>query len=101
MVVPAGADVAAYREGWEDVPRGVDGDGPRVAWTGPADALATLAPDPHGELWIEAHRNLYGENQASDLVQLIVDAIEKRDASVDWRRVDEVSAALTGVPVRL
>jgi L,D-transpeptidase ErfK/SrfK len=54
-----------------------------------------------GELWVEAHRNLYGENQASDLVQLIVDATKKRDASVDWRRVDEVSAALTGVPVRL
>jgi L,D-transpeptidase ErfK/SrfK len=54
-----------------------------------------------GELWIEAHRNLYGENQASELVALIVDATEKRDASVDWRRVDEVSAALTGIPVRL
>jgi L,D-transpeptidase ErfK/SrfK len=54
-----------------------------------------------GELWVEAHRNLYGENQASDLVQLIVDATKKRDASVDWRRVDEVSAALTGIPVRL
>jgi L,D-transpeptidase ErfK/SrfK len=54
-----------------------------------------------GELWIEAHRNLYGDNQASELVQLVVDATQKRDASVDWRRVDEVSAALTGVPVRL
>jgi L,D-transpeptidase ErfK/SrfK len=54
-----------------------------------------------GELWIEAHRNLYGENQASELVALIVDATEKSDASVDWRRVDEVSAALTGIPVRL
>ncbi|NIP16130.1 MAG: L,D-transpeptidase family protein [Pseudomonadales bacterium] len=55
----------------------------------------------HDELWVEAHRNLYGENQASELVQLIVQATEKRGANVDWRRVNDVGAALTGVPVRL
>lgn len=53
------------------------------------------------ELWVEAHRNLYGDNLGSELVQLIVEATQKRGASVDWHRVDEVSAALTGVPVRL
>ncbi len=55
----------------------------------------------NGELWVEAHRNLYGENEASELVRLIVEVTKEHGASVDWRRVDEVNAALTGVPVRL
>ena len=58
-----------------------------------------------GELYAEAHKNLYAPNRRTDLVRRIVMATEQHsDAAttgVDWQRVDELGASLTGVPVRL
>lgn len=54
-----------------------------------------------GELYAEAHTDLYAPNRPADLIRKIVLATRDRPASVNWQRVDKLALSLTGVPVRL
>jgi len=58
-----------------------------------------------GELYAEAHKNLYAPNEGADLIRKIIvatdDANRKHPVKVDWQRVEELGSSLTGVPVRL
>jgi len=52
-------------------------------------------------LYAEGHKNLYQENDLTELVQRIIDATKDRAASVDWQQVDQVLYGLTGIPVKI
>lgn len=52
-------------------------------------------------LYAEGHKNLYEENNRTELVQQIIDETQDRAASVDWQQVDRVLYGLTGVPVKI
>ena len=52
-------------------------------------------------LYAEGHKNLYEENNRTELVQQIIDETQDRAASVDWQQVDQVLYGLTGVPVKI
>lgn len=52
-------------------------------------------------LYAEGHKNLYEENNRTELVQQIIDETQDRAASVDWQQVDRVLYGRTGVPVKI
>lgn len=52
-------------------------------------------------LYAEGHKNLYEENNRTELVQQIINETQDRAASVDWQQVDRVLYGLTGVPVKI
>jgi L,D-transpeptidase ErfK/SrfK len=62
-----------------------------------------------GELYAEAHKDLYTANRRTDLVRKIIvatqsaaeDGTDDGATSISWQRVDKLGANLTGVPVRV
>jgi L,D-transpeptidase ErfK/SrfK len=58
-----------------------------------------------GELYVEAHKDLYATNQRTELVRKIIlateDATKDRATSISWQRVEKLGSALTGVPVNV
>jgi L,D-transpeptidase ErfK/SrfK len=56
-----------------------------------------------GELYAEAHKDLYAPNRGTDLVRKIIRATHgtARDRPISWQRVEELRSTLTGLPVRV
>jgi len=54
-----------------------------------------------GELWAEAHGQLYGARSSDRLEKLVADAAERHNLMVAWSKVGEMTVRLTGVPVNL
>ncbi len=54
-----------------------------------------------GELYAEVHEDMYTETDPKELVRMIAQATKNRAAVVDWARLDRLTEAPTGVPVRI
>jgi L,D-transpeptidase ErfK/SrfK len=53
------------------------------------------------ELYAEVHEDLYTETDPKELVRMVADATKNRAAVIDWARLDRLTQAPTGVPVRI
>ena len=58
-----------------------------------------------GELYAEAHKDIYAPNRGTDLVRKIIRATDaatqNQPPSISWERVEKLGSTLTGLPVRV
>ena len=53
------------------------------------------------ELYAEVHEDLYTKTDPDQLVRMIADATKNRAAVIDWARLNRLTQAPTGIPVRI
>ena len=53
------------------------------------------------ELYAEVHEDMYTETDPKVLVRMITNATKNRAAVIDWARLDRLTQAPTGIPVRI
>ena len=53
------------------------------------------------ELYAEVHEDMYTKTDPDQLVRMIADATKNRAAVIDWARLNRLTQAPTGIPVRI